>query len=329
MTILVTGGTGFIGRHLIDTLIARGDIVRALVRQTSNTKPLKALNVELVVADLRNSESIDHVMQGVDRILHLAAAPDWSTNKEHWNTNYLATKNLLEAALKWKINRFVHCSTVGILGFADESPLDESSPYAPSPYSPYCITKCEAEKEARAYSRKGLSVTVVRPAQVYGPRDKGTLGLGFTWIQRGLFPLIGGGKALLQPIYVQDVVDAIILAMEVNKALGQTYNIAGEKILSFKELFSIITNAFGTTSQKLNLPRSVAWTLGYLFEAKTRLFGGYAFLTRFRVECATRNMIYDISKAKEELGFSPKVGIEEGVKRTVQWYRNIASSEIE
>jgi nucleoside-diphosphate-sugar epimerase len=329
MTILVTGGTGFIGSHLIDTLMTRGERVKALVRNTSNVTYLKKLGVDLVVGDLGNSESVKQAMKGCDVVLHLATAPDWSSKKEHWRTNYYGTKNMFEIALKRGIQRFVYCSTIGVLGFTEEAPLDENCPYSPSPCSPYAITKCEAEKEARAYYRKGLPVAVVRLAQVYGPRDMGTLGMGFSWIQRGFFPLIGGGKALLQPIYVQDVVDAIILAMEVNKALGQTYNIAGEEILSFKELFAIITNTFGTDSQRLNLPRRVAWTLGYLLEAKTRLFGGYAFLTRFRVECATRNMIYDISKAKEELGFTPKVRLEEGVQRTVQWYRNMASPHTE
>jgi nucleoside-diphosphate-sugar epimerase len=328
VTILVTGGTGFIGSHLVDTLVANGEQVKVLVRETSNVAHLKDLGVELVVGDLTDPECVDSAMKGSNYVCHLATAPDWSPKKEHWNTNYYGTLNMFESALKRGVQRFVYCSTAGVLGFADKVPLDENCSHLPSPYSPYAITKCEAEKEARAYYRKGLPVAIMRPAQVYGPRDSGTMGLGIKWVQRGFFPLIGGGKALLQPIYVQDVVDAIILAMEVDKALGQTYNIAGEEILSFKEFFSIITNTVDTNSRQLNLPRRVAWILGYLFEAKTRLFGGYAFLTRFRVECATRNMIYDISKAKEELGFTPKVGIEEGVHRTVQWFRKMASSDI-
>jgi nucleoside-diphosphate-sugar epimerase len=148
------------------------------------------------------------------------------------------------------------------------------------------------------------------------------MGLGFARIQKGFFPLIAEGEALLQPIYVQDVVDALILAKERDEALGQVYNVAGEQMITFKEFFAAIADAFGVDSPKRNLSRRIAWTLGYLMEMKSKLFGGYALLTRFRVECSTRNMTYDISKAEKQLGFHPKVNIEEGVKRTVEWYQS-------
>jgi nucleoside-diphosphate-sugar epimerase len=326
LTILLTGGTGFIGSHVAATLIARGERVKALVRKTSNVDYLHSLGADLEVGDLKDFESVDRAVRKCNIILHLATAPDWKPSKEHWATNYHGTINVLEAALKRGVQRLVHCSTIGVLGFADETPLNEDSYYFPSRYSPYAITKCEAEKVALAYFRKGVPVSIVRPAQVYGPRDSGTLGLAFQWIQRGIYPLIGDGRALLQPVYVQDVVDALLLAMEIDKARGQIYNIAGEEILSFKDLFSIIINAFGRDTRCLNLPKGVAWALGYLWEVKTRFLGGSTTLTRFRVECATRNMIYNITKAREELGFIPKLALEEGVKRTVEWY--LANDEV-
>jgi nucleoside-diphosphate-sugar epimerase len=320
LTILLTGGTGFIGSHVAATLIARGERVKALVRKTSNVDYLHTLGADLEVGDVRNFDSVDRAVKKCNIILHLATAPDWKPSKEHWMTNYQGTINVIEAALKRGIQRLVHCSTIGVLGFTDETPLTEYCHYSPSRYSPYAITKCEAEKVALASFIKGMPVSIVRPAQVYGPRDSGTLGLAFQWIQRGFYPLIGDGMALLQPIYVQDVVDALLLAMETDKAQGQVYNIAGEEMLSFKDLFSIIINAFGRDTCCLNLPKKVAWALGYLWEMKTRFLGGSATLTRFRVECATRNMIYNITKAREELRFIPKLALEEGVKRTVEWY---------
>lgn len=328
MPILVTGGTGFIGSHLVDTLIARGERVRALVRKTSNVSHLKEIGTELVIGDLRKPEFLDQAIKGCDKIFHIAAAPDSAPEKVAHSTNYLGTKNMLAAALKQKVQRFVHCSSVCVLGFSDMSPLDENRPYAPSSCSPYSITKCEAEKTALDYYKKGLPVTVVRPAQVYGPRSVGTMGLAFEWIQRGFFPLIDGGKALLQPVYVQDIVDAMILAAETDKALGQVYNIAGEEIISFKHFFQIIADALGVDPPKRKISRRVMWIFGYLLELKSRIFGGKVIFTRYRVQCATRNMIYDISKAREELDFNPKVGIEEGVRRTAEWYTQI-SSELE
>jgi dihydroflavonol-4-reductase len=319
MSILVTGGTGFIGSHVVDTLTTKGERVRAFVRRTSDVSFLDELGVERIVGDVQNPESVDRAIEGSDIVLHLATAPDWKPTREHWNTNYYGTLNVLDAALKHGVQRLVHCSTIGVLGFADDTPLTENAPYAPSHYSPYAITKCEAEKVALTYCSKGLPVSIVRPAHVYGPRDTGTMGLAFQWVQRGIFPLIGGGNALFQPIHVRDVVEAIVLAMERETAVGQAYNIAGDVPLSFKAFFSIMTRAFGSHARRVLLPRGIAWALGYLLEKKTQLVGGYSFLTRFRVECATRNMIYNIAKARYELGFIPKLGVEEGVKQTVEY----------
>lgn len=320
MSILVTGSTGFIGSHLTDALIEKGEQVTALVRKTSDITALQQLGVKLVFGDLSDPDSVKRAVKGSDIILHLATAPDWKPPQEQWRTNYCGTLNVFNTALKQGVQRFVHCSTSGVLGFADEVSLDENSAYSPSPHSPYTITKCEIEKKALTYFRQGLPVSILRPAQVYGPRDSGTMGLAFKWIQRGFVPLIGGGKARLQPIYVQDIVEAILSVMEKDEAIGQIYNIAGNEILTFNEFFSIITNAFSTDSLELNLPTWIAWVLGYLCELKTRLIRGPVILTRFRVECASKNMIYNNSKIRDELGFIPKVSVEEGVKRTVEWY---------
>ncbi|MCK4953712.1 hypothetical protein KAS14_08010, partial [Candidatus Bathyarchaeota archaeon] len=119
----------------------------------------------------------------------------------------------------------------------------------------------------------------------------------------------------------QDLVDAMILAEKTDKALGQVYNIAGEEIMTFEHLFSIIADTLGVDPPRRKMSRRIAWTLGYLLEIKSRIFGGKVLFTRYRVQCATRNMIYDISKAREELGFNPNVGIEEGVRLTAEWYK--------
>jgi nucleoside-diphosphate-sugar epimerase len=309
---------------LVDRLIARGERVKALVRKTSKVDHLREMGAELVLGDLRNPETLDLAMHGCDIIFHLAAAPDYAPEKVAWSTNHLGAINMLEAALKRKVQRFVHCSTVGVIGFADEAPLDERAPYDPSPCSPYAKSKCEGEKKALAYYRKGLAVTVVRPSQVYGPRSTGTMGQAFIQAQKGSLPLIAGGRALLQPIHVQDLADAMILAMETDMAVGEVYNIAGDTILSFKELFSIIADAFGVDPPKRNLSRRTLWALAYLTEMRNRIFGGSPpMITRFRVQCATKNMTYDMAKAQEELGFNPTIEIREGVRRTAEWYNSI------
>ena len=321
---LVSGGTGFVGSQLVHSLIARGERVKALVRKTSEVTTLQMMGAELVVGDLQNLESLNLAMGGCDVVFHLAAAPDYAPEKVAWSINHLGAVNMLEAALKQKVQRFVHCSTVGVIGFADESPLTESTPYDPSPCSAYAQSKCEGEKMALAYYRKGLAVTVLRPSQIYGPRSTGTMGLAFIQSRKGSLPLIEGGKALLQPIHVHDLTDALLLAGETDEAVGEVYNIAGDTILSLKELFTLIADAYGVDPPKRNLSGRTLWALAYLMEMKNRIFGGSPpLITRFRVQCATKNMIYDISKAQEELGFKPRIELKEGIRRTAEWYNNI------
>jgi nucleoside-diphosphate-sugar epimerase len=136
-----------------------------------------------------------------------------------------------------------------------------------------------------------------------------------------IMPLIGGGNALLQPIFVQDVVDAFLLAMDAKKTCGQIYNIAGNTQVSFRDWIATIAAALDVSPSRRSLSKRVAWILGHLMELKERILGGTILLTRFRVECLTNDMIYDISKAKQELKFTPQVGIDEGIQRTVAWYK--------
>lgn len=320
MTVLVTGGTGFIGHHLVKALVMRGERVRALVRRTSHVRDLKQLGVELIIGAIQSPYSVAQAIRGVDSVVHLAAPPDWRPYAEHWRTNFCGTRNMLRAAMIEDIHQFVHCSTIGVLGFARKAPLNEQSPYAPSPYSPYAKTKCQAEQEVLTASHHGLSAVVLRPAQVYGPRSTGTMGLALKYCT--IMPLIGGGNALLQPIFVQDVVDAFLLAMDTKKTCGQIYNIAGTTQVSFRDWIATIAAALDVSPSRRSLSKRVAWILGHLMELKERILGGTILLTRFRVECLTNDMIYDISKAKQELKFTPQVGIDEGIQRTVAWYKS-------
>jgi nucleoside-diphosphate-sugar epimerase len=321
MRIAVTGATGFIGAHLAERLVQEGHVVKALVRKTSNTAPLTQLGVEIVQGDLLNDESIKILLDGAEIVFHLAAKAYWARPEEYWNTNYHGTIKLLEGSINRNIIRFVHVSTIGVMGNIEGPPADESHNYNPS--SPYERSKTEAEKAALKYHREyKLPVSIVRPAIVYGPGNMYLVRL-YQWIQRSGFRLIGDMNNFLHPSYVENLVDGIILAANKPAALGQIYIIADEEPVTWRRFVDEISKAVGAepvTSRFGHFPVWLVKAAACLFEIEGRIVGSEPYLTRYWIRELTSNLVYDISRAKQELGYSPKVSLNEGVRRTAEWY---------
>jgi nucleoside-diphosphate-sugar epimerase len=197
-------------------------------------------------------------------------------------------------------------------------PASEDTPFAPT--NPYEATKLEGEQLAlKAYQEQGLPVTVVRPGLVYGPGDLHLLGF-FVSIKKGLFRAIDGGKALLHPIYIDDLVVALLLCAGRSQAPGHSYNIAGERPVPVRELAAAIAHALGKELPAASIPLWLANLASDIFAITPGIRGEHAPLTRSRVKFLTNSRIYDISRAKSELGFAPKVALEEGMKLTAAWY---------
>jgi nucleoside-diphosphate-sugar epimerase len=210
---LVTGGTGFLGSHLVEALVARGEPVRVLVRETSDTTHLEQLGVELACGDLEDAASLQVAAQGVSRVYHCAAlAADWGPWRAFRAANVDGVRNLLEA-LETDVNRFVHVSTTDVYGHPDY-PADESAPYRMRGW-PYGDTKIEGERVVWEYHRRhGLPVTIVRPANIYGPRSNTFVLEIVELLKSGSMIHIGRGDKPAGLGYVTNVVDLMLLAAD-------------------------------------------------------------------------------------------------------------------
>jgi nucleoside-diphosphate-sugar epimerase len=229
------------------------------------------------------------------------------------------TRILLEACQgESHLQRIVHCSTTGVHGVTGSMPAAEDAPIAPT--NPYEATKREGELLAlRAYQEQGLPVCVIRPGLVYGPGDLHLLGL-FATIRQGLFRVIADGKALLHPIYIDDMTAAFLLCAERPEAPGRSYNIAGEEPVAIRELASTIAHTLGKELPRGSIPLWLANLAADIFAIVPGFQAERAPLTRSRVKFLTNSRVYDCSRAKTELGFQPKVGLDEGIKQTAAWY---------
>jgi nucleoside-diphosphate-sugar epimerase len=238
----------------------------------------------------------------------------------YYQTHVEGTRILLKACQgQAQLQRIVHVSTTGVHGVTGEMPAAENAPFAPT--NPYEATKLAGELLAlKAVQEQGLPVSVVRPGLVYGPGDLHLLGF-FVAIKKGLFRVIDGGKALLHPVYIDDMVSALLLCAGQPQALGRSYSIAGDHPVTMRELATAIAHALGRELPRGSIPLWLANLASDLFAILPGMKGEHAPLTRSRVKFLTNSRIYDISRARSELGYMPGVELEEGMKRTAAWYR--------
>lgn len=323
MKALVTGGTGFIGSHLVDSLVSKGHEVRVLLRKTSNTKYLENLDVEKVYGDVRDKNSLKSAVENVDVVYHLGAIFNyWAPRDLIFDININGTKNVLDACLNANIERFVHCSTIGVMGPTGTTPADEKKPYNPDG-SAYALSKCKAEKLAlKYYTEQKLPVTVIRPAVVYGPRCFYGMYDGIIAAAKGeANAILGPGDNYVSLIHVSDVVKGLELAAKKEKAAGEIYIITDGKPLTLNQLFIIMAKVLEIDPPDKHVPIWMAKNMAFLSEMKARLTGGSPNFTLKSIDFMTTNHIYDISKAKHELGYEPKISFEEGLKQTIDFYR--------
>ena len=321
MTTLVTGGTGFIGSHVVRTLIEQGERVRVLLRKNSSAATLEHLGVELFYGDLTDKSSLDGVADHVSHVIHLAGLLGGSkiAEQRYWEVNVHGTANLLDQFRNKPLERFVYCSTTGVLGPISNPPADETWPLNPS--NLYELTKSEAETLVRRYGQEGcIPAAVIRPGLVYGPGNLHLLGL-FRMIQHGLFFLIGTGASLLDPVYIDDVVQGLLLGLYSPRAVGGTYIIAGERPVTVAELVHAVGRTLGKKPYRFRLPVGVAMGFARCFDWLGHALGFDPPLTVSRVRFLTENRACRIDRARKELGYHPAVDLEEGLRRTVIWYR--------
>lgn len=318
--VLVTGASGFTGSNLCRRLQADGEEVVAWVRSSSNVEQLRKLSVERREVDICDPSRVSAALHGFDIVYHIAAAfrVEHVDTDEFTRVNVEATRNLLAAAQAGGVQRFVHCSTVGVQGDIDEPPATEEYRYAPGDH--YQRSKLAGELLALEYAAGGLPVSVVRPAGIYGPGDTRFLKL-FRAVSRRRFVMIGSGKALYQLTYIDDLVDGIVRAGRRPEAVGEVFTLAGPRITTLRELVDGIAAAVGARRPRLRLPYAPVHMASVVCERLCKLIGVAPPLYPRRVEFFAKDRAFDISKARRLLGYDPRVDLDEGLRRTAAWYR--------
>jgi dihydroflavonol-4-reductase len=317
--VLVTGATGFTGQRLARALSERRHLVRALVRPTSDPGPLSAAGCEILIGDITRPADVDRAAEGVNTIYHLAALfraaglPDYA----YRNVNVNGTRHVLDAAARHGVQRVVHCSTVGVHGAVGEVPCHEDSPKKPSDI--YQATKLEAEDLAQEAFQTRVPGVVVRPVGIYGPGDIRFLKL-FRAVRSGRFRMFGPGTVPYHLTYIDDLVEGIILAGDSPQALGGTYILAGEEHVSLNELVRRVAQAVGVSVPRGRLPFWPLLAAATACEAVCRPFGLDPPLHKRRVRFFLHPRAFTSEKARRELGFVPRVSLDEGLACTARWY---------
>lgn len=320
MNALVTGGTGFIGSHLADELLARGYHVRCLVRNTSKTAWLEGKPFEFVQGTLFDTEVLAKAVEGVDVIFHVAGLTAARTKQEFYQGNAVGTANLLAAAAGSKtLKKFVHVSSETAVGPSTKNhPVDESSPCRP--LTSYGHSKLAAEEFVQSYG-SALPWTIVRLPAVYGPRDRGVYSF-FQTVQMGLLPLIGFDVKELSLCHVRDVVNGLILAAESDKSTGEVFFIGSEKFYTWKEVGAVTKKIMKKRTVQVRIPHWMVMSIAVVSEVLGRFQSKPPILNREKgTDIVQRYWTCSVDKAKHILHYRQTVELAEGIQETVDWYR--------
>jgi len=321
--ILVTGATGFLGRNLCEHLAGQGYKIRALARPTSDTRFLKALNIETATGDVRDAGSVREAAQGCRYVVHAAAYFRlWGSPGPFYQTNFEGTRNVLQAALGAGVKKFIHISTIIVVG--PQAPgvvITEETPRNPYPSDNYAKTKTQGECLAEDYVKKGLPVVILRLGALYGPHGHYAFNrLFFEEFLHNWRVEVHRGRHIIFPCYVGDAAAAIESAIHRGR-VGEIYNVSNQSI-SHHSANQIISRLAGRSSWRINMPGWLMIQTSNLMELIAVVTKREPFYPKNLVPYVFCDWIVDSSKAQRELSFKPSTFVE-GAKRTLNWYRSI------
>ncbi len=319
--VLVTGATGFIGTHVVRRLLTEKQAaVRAMARDAAKAEGLGKLGAEVVQGDLADFASLERAVQGSSVVIHAAAQVSSVPRRETFErSNVAGTENLLRAAEAAGVRRFVHLSSIAVFGLATSGDVTEQSLRRHSG-DPYCDTKFDAEEIVLRYQRAGrLPITILRPSSVYGPGSTHWSVIPIKRIKKGKMILFNGGSGLLNYVYIDNLVDAILTAAEDDRAVGEAF-IVNDGATTWCEFFT----AHARMAGKQSIPSLPLWVAkvwvrlrNFLATVRGEPFRIHPNALGFLVSTA----VYRQARLEEKLGYRPRVGLEEGLRRTEAWLR--------
>ena len=319
MRVLITGAGGFIGSHLVDSQLEQGHHVRAvdihlrLLRHQAMHPDLEPNR-----GDITDRNALKRFVDGVDVVYHLASAHlDVSLSDEHYRrVNVEATLDLLEAARSAGVKRFVHCSSVGVIGDVDNPPANETTPCHPT--NVYERTKLEGERAALDFAKRtNFPIVVMRPAWVYGPRCPRTAKLMRT-ISKGRFFFFGDGQNMRHPVYISDAIKGLELCARVDNINGEVFIIAGEAAVPVSELVAAMSKELRVRTPKLHFPTALGLLGGFGLELAFKSLKKSPPFSRRSVDFFLKHNAYSIEKAKRMLGYQPQVDLQTGIRETIR-----------
>ena len=322
MNVVVTGASGFTGTHLTKALVQAGNRVRIFVRPTSSLEEFTGLDVEVVRGDIRDPTAIEQAVKGCEKVFHLAACFREAGVKDavYHEVHVKGTEHVLRAALKHDVTHVIHCSTAGVHGHVEHPPANEEAPFNPGDI--YQETKLAGEQCAISFHRQtGLPLTVIRPTGIYGPGDSRMLKF-YQLVKRRRFVMLGNGKALYHFTYISDLVEGFLRAANNEQTVGQAYIIGGERYLTLQDWINMLADEVKVPHPKYRLPVGPFYAAAAVCEAVCIPLGINPPLFRRRVDIFVKDRAFDISKAKRELAYQPKVELKTGIHLTADWYRS-------
>ncbi len=313
---LVTGGTGFLGINLIRELVNRGHEVVSLDIEPFDYPDMKD-RIDHHVVDIRDREAVDlHMSKDIDVFMHGAAALPLYKKSDILTTNVQGTRNVLESAGKYGVNRGIYISSTAVYGIPEKHPIYEDDPMVG--VGPYGCTKIEAEGMVKEFRKKGMVITTIRPKSFVGPERLGVFAIFYQWASEGRsFPMIGRGKNLYQLLHVADLCDSIILAaeMEDTDRVNTEFNIGAKEFSTMREDYQVVLDKAGFGKKIKESPAHLV-----IFALEILEFFRLSPLYPWVYKTATKDSFVSVEKAEKLLGFTPRYSNKEALLTNYQWY---------
>jgi nucleoside-diphosphate-sugar epimerase len=325
--VLVTGASGFLGTKLVESLVQKGYPVRALVRKLSNTKRLKACGVEVFFGDVADLESLRPAFREMDVVVH-AAADTSGNEREEGRSTIQGTRNVLQLCGPSAIKKLIYvssCAVYWVSNYRKGAVISEDAPLErfPEKRGVYSWSKLEADQiVAKAGSSGLMPIISLRPGTIWGPGGEiFTPIMGFS-LGKKLFAVIGNGKFVLPFVYIDNLVEAIVKAIEKQEKAGGVYNVVDPERITKKDYMNNLVKRAYPGATCLYIPYSLLYPMVYMQEKLFSWMGRKPFLTRYRLTSSQKSILYDSAKLQTELGWKPPVSVEEGIKAVLEHEAN-------